>query len=132
MAIITWNDEFSVGIPKFDEEHKKLVTMINDLHAAMKEGRGKATMEKLLVELTNYVNTHFSHEETLMAKHNYPNYEKHKKIHDDFKTKVIEYKNLYDKNLLPANQLLAVLRDWLLKHICDTDRDYGPFLEKHI
>ncbi|WP_019554442.1 bacteriohemerythrin [Propionispira raffinosivorans] len=132
MAIVTWTDEFSVGIPKFDEEHKKLVTMINNLHAAMKEGRGKDTMEELLLGLTKYVNTHFSHEETLMAKYNYPNYEKHKKIHDDFKAKVIEYKCLYDKNLLPANQLLTVLRDWLIKHICDTDRDYGPFLEKHM
>ena len=132
MAIVTWTDEFSVGIPKFDEEHKKLVAMINNLHAAMKEGRGKDTMEELLLGLTKYVNTHFSHEETLMLKYKYPNYEKHKKIHDDFKTKVLEYKSLYDNNLLPANQLLNVLRDWLLKHICDADRDYGPFLKKHI
>ncbi|MFA6850141.1 MAG: bacteriohemerythrin [Selenomonadaceae bacterium] len=132
MAIITWNDNFSVGIPKFDEEHKKLISIINDLHAAMKKGRGKATMEELLVDLTHYVNTHFSHEETVMTKYNYPDYEKHKKIHADFNAKIIECKDLYDKNRLPANQLLTVLRDWLTKHICDTDREYGPFLGKHM
>ena len=35
MALITWTDNLSVSVTEVDEQHKKLVAMINELNEAM-------------------------------------------------------------------------------------------------
>ena len=125
MALIEWNNTFSVGISQLDSEHQRLVEMINTLYDAMKQGKGKDAITTLLNELSAYVVTHFSHEEKWMQEHSYPQFTEHKKIHDDFVRKVGEYKTMHQKGLLSANQLLTTLRDWLVSHICHTDSKYG-------
>lgn len=40
MALMTWSSAFSVKIKQFDDQHIKLVNMVNELHDAMKEGKG--------------------------------------------------------------------------------------------
>jgi hemerythrin len=129
MALIDWSPNFSVGIAQLDDEHKQLIKMINTLHDAMKQGKGRQALLPLLDELTDYALNHFAHEESLMVQHKYPEYEQHKKIHADFAKKISEYKKLHDQQLLSANQLLNILRDWLISHICNTDKMYGPFLQ---
>lgn len=79
MALITWNENYSVKVKQFDDQHKKLIDMINELHDAMKVGKGKDVMEKILAGLIQYTVTHFANEERLMKQHNYPDYEQHKK-----------------------------------------------------
>lgn len=132
MALIEWSKNFSVDVPNFDAEHKKLVNMINLLHDAMRQGKGKEVITNLLNELSAYALTHFSNEEKMMLEHKYPQYKEHKAIHDEFAKKVKEYKDLHDQKLLHSNQLLNTLRDWLISHICDVDKNYGAFLKESI
>jgi hemerythrin len=40
MALITWNDGYSVKVKQFDDQHKKLIDMVNELHDAMGIGKG--------------------------------------------------------------------------------------------
>jgi hemerythrin len=54
MALITWSDEYQLGIKEIDAQHQKLVAMINTLHNAMKEGRGKDVIQPILNELLAY------------------------------------------------------------------------------
>ena len=65
-----------------------------------------------------------------MEQAQYSGYAAHKQLHIAFSKKVEEYLDLFAKNLLPANQLLVILRDWLIHHICNVDREYMPFLKK--
>ena len=97
MALIEWSDKLSVSMFEFDEEHKKLVGMINSLHEAMKSGKGKDLLPKTLDECTNYALKHFAHEEKLMVQYQYPEYKKHKAVHDDFVTKVVESRKLHEQ-----------------------------------
>lgn len=127
MALIDWNSNFSVDLAEFDLEHQKLVAMINSLHAAMKAGKGREAMGTLLDEISDYVLKHFAHEEKLMVQHSYPKYKEHKTAHDDFVKKVKELRSLHDQKLLQANQFLNMLRDWLINHICNTDKQYSSF-----
>ena len=48
MSLIKWNDSFSVNVVKVDQEHKKLIAMVNDLTDAMKAGKGKDVLGKIL------------------------------------------------------------------------------------
>ena len=130
MSFIDWNDNFSVHVPLFDEEHKKLVQMTNTLYDAIKQGKGKDALSPLLKELTLYVSTHFTHEECAMQKCNYPDLDAHKKARADFIKKVSDYTRMHLNGSLTANQLLSALREWLIYHICNIDKDYAPFLSK--
>ena len=67
MALITWNDSFSVNIAVIDQQHQKLITMINDLNAAMKQGRGRDVMGGIINGLVNYTITHFKSEERYLV-----------------------------------------------------------------
>lgn len=132
MALIEWSKNFSVDVPNFDTEHQKLVNMINLLHDAMRQGKGKDVIDNLLNELSAYVLTHFSHEEKMMLEHKYPQYKEHKAAHDDFVIKVKDYKALHEQKLLQSNQLLTTLRDWLISHICNVDKNYGVFFKQSL
>ena len=72
MALIDWSESMSVGIPGIDEQHKKLVQMINELHEAMKARKAADVMGKILDELIRYTTTHFGFEEKLMQQQKQP------------------------------------------------------------
>ena len=88
MALITWGEGLLVGIPEIDAEHEKIVNMINELHAAMKAGKGKSLMANILAEVEDYTKNHLAHEERLMVRYGYPEYSEHKAIHADFIVKI--------------------------------------------
>jgi len=128
MSLIEWNTKLSVTVFEFDEEHKQLIGMINSLHEAMKSGKGKELLTKILDDATEYTRKHFAHEEKLMVQYRYPEYKAHKELHDEFIKTVTEFRKKHDHKLLQAGQLLNILKDWLVNHINNVDKKYGPFL----
>ena len=95
MAIINWEKELSVNITELDEQHKKLIDIINDLHNAMLKGKSRDILDKVLDNLIDYTKNHFRSEEILFEKYNYPDYLKHKKEHDDLVKQVLEIQEKY-------------------------------------
>lgn len=128
MAYIEWNNSYSVKIMEIDNQHKKLVQMINELHEAMSKGKSKDILSPLLDNLASYTIEHFSLEEYYMDKFQYNNASIHKKEHLDFISKVKTYQeNLKDGKFLLSVQIMNFLRDWLLNHIMGTDQKYAQF-----
>jgi hemerythrin len=130
MTKIAWREEMSVGVDKVDEQHKKLLEIIADLHEAVETEHGGAVAEALFQETSDYVANHFSTEEELMNEHAYPKFEEHLKMHDWFIKQVMElHKN---KNEETAKKTLTFLTDWFINHIMKTDKEMGSFLVKVI
>lgn len=129
MALITWNENYSVKVKEIDNQHKKLVDLINQLHDAMKEGKGKDIIGNILNELVNYTVYHFGYEEKLFDKYGYPEGKIHTRQHNDLVWKVKSYVNDFQsgKGVLPL-EVMNFLRDWLLNHIGKDDKKYTPFL----
>ena len=69
MPLIAWDQGFSVGVGSIDEQHKKLIGLLNDLHDAMRFGKGRDVLGKVLAELIDYTAYHFRTEEGLFAKY---------------------------------------------------------------
>jgi hemerythrin len=129
MSLITWNDSYSVKIKQFDDQHKKLVQMVNELHDAMKVGKGKEVLGKVLDSLIQYTGTHFSDEEKLMVQHKFPEYETHKKEHNKLVLQVLDVQKQFHAGSLTITQpVMTFLKDWLQKHIQGEDKKYGIFL----
>ena len=51
MALIKWKNEFSVNISAIDTQHKKLIEIINDLHAAMSAGKANDALREIFAKL---------------------------------------------------------------------------------
>lgn len=130
MGLIKWDDHYSVKISKFDQEHQHLVDVINHLYESMKVGKGQVELGKILEELVDYTRQHFANEEALMLKHAYPKYAEHKASHDHLTQQVLEFKSQYEAGKIGLSvQMMNFLKEWLVKHILDEDKDYSTFFE---
>ena len=124
-----WSDSFNVNIQEVDEQHKVLVDLLNQLHHAIKDHRGKAASRHILDQLADYTRTHFLLEESLMRVLHYPGLEIHKQQHEDLIKQIQELQHKLDyENVTITFELLHFLKNWLVKHILGTDKHYGPYL----
>ena len=131
MALITWNDSFSVNVAEIDKQHQSLVQMMNELHDAMRQGKGKNVEGQIIAELVRYTVTHFNKEEKYFDQFGYPEKESHKKEHTYFVKKVSDFKNGFDEGRLGLSvQVMNFLSDWLQKHIKGTDKKYSHFFNE--
>ena len=128
MALFVWTNDFSVNVKEIDEQHKKLIGMINDLHAAMLSGKAKEVIGPILNGLVDYTKSHFATEEQLMTKHQYTGYLSLKAAHDALTKQVMDLKTKFSegKSLITMD-IMTFLKDWLTKHIQETDKKYTSF-----
>ncbi len=128
MDLIDWTEEFSVGVERIDHQHKGLIKLINNLHQAMRVGKGRVVISETLDKLIEYTATHFKTEEELFKKYQYSEFSIHKKEHDDFVEKVLKFKKDYDSNhLMLTFEVMDFLKNWLVKHILGSDKNYKEF-----
>ena len=91
MAFLVWMDDFSVGVKTIDEQHQKLIAMINDLHDAMSAGKSKTILDELLTKMKDYTVEHFGFEENLLKTNGYSDLPQHIVQHKEFVNKVEEF-----------------------------------------
>ena len=128
MALIKWTEDFSVGVVEIDNQHKKLVEMINELHKVMKEGRGNTHIGDIINRLVEYSVYHFETEEKYFDKFGYPQTEQHKKIHSDFVKEVTIFRGQFENNeVMLTIEVLNFLSNWLREHILGEDMEYSDF-----
>lgn len=133
MDYITWDDSFLVGVEAFDNDHKYLVKLINNLHSGFMAGFGVSEMTYILDDLVRYTNVHFKREEDLMKKHSYPDYEQHRAAHAELVNKVMGFQaQLKSGKKIFSLELMSFLKDWLLNHILKTDKRYGAFFKERL
>ncbi|MFO0589675.1 MAG: bacteriohemerythrin [Polyangiaceae bacterium] len=125
-----WNEKLSVGIAQFDNEHKKLVGMVNNLFDAVQAGRGKEQLGPILDGLITYTKTHFANEEKYMAQHAFPEMAAHKAEHDALTKQVLDVEKKFraGATAVLSMEVMNFLKNWLVKHIMGTDKHYGPYL----
>jgi len=129
MVFATWTEDLSVGVREIDEQHRILLTVINDLHEAVLSGKGREVSEALFDELANYVTANFGTEEKLMEAHGYPQYESHRRAHDGFTGKVRELRaRCFDDAACASVEALEYLKAWIINHDVRIDKELGLFL----
>lgn len=127
---VTWKEEYSVGVTAMDEDHRKLLNLINHLQMAIHYHTGEAFEKEALDELIAYTRYHFQQEEALMQQHGYPELEAHKVQHREMITKAEEFVGQYQQQGHKALATVAdYLKGWLLNHINGTDQGYASFLQ---
>ncbi len=126
MALYEWKDEYSVGVTRFDNHHKKLFDIVNRLHEMMKEGKGADVIEKVLRELVDYTRYHLTEEEKTMERIGYSDITNHKRAHKIFTDQLNEAMVEVDKGraIFVVIKLSSTIIDWLINHIFVIDKKY--------
>jgi hemerythrin len=127
--LFPWSEIYSVKIGIVDTQHKNLVNILNELHQAMLGAQGKDKVGQVLLNLIKYTQVHFAMEEKLMQSHGYTDFPAHKAEHDQLASTVLEFQRKFLSNEVGLTvEMMDFLKDWLSKHILDSDKKYGPFL----
>lgn len=127
--MMEWSDEeYSVGIPEIDEQHKMLFNLVNTIHAAIYEHKGTAACVGVLEELADYTRVHFALEENLMQQGHFPGFLAHRELHHALVNEVVALlEQIHAGQAKISFQLLHFLRSWLKQHIQGEDKKYGAF-----
>lgn len=129
MSLMEWNQKFSVNVKEIDEQHKKWIGILNELHDSMRAGKGSATVGKVLDELVDYTKVHFTTEERLMQANAYPHFAGHKRIHENMVREVEQLREKYRSgSSVLTIEVMQFLKNWLSEHITGTDQSYSPYL----
>ncbi len=130
MSQFEWKVAFRVGDPMVDEQHKKLFALLGALHQGIHSCDSRERVQTTLAELLAYTRYHFSAEEALMQKANYPEFLAHKALHDALLAKVVAMQEEAAKSDSDMGvALLVFLNDWLVKHVLESDKAIGRFLD---
>jgi len=126
MTILTWSDDFSIGVEEFDEQHKVLINLINALDDAMKQQAEAEILINIMQKLETSTKLHFGLEESLMRVLQYPGYEKHKQEHRQLIHQLTDIKSQFDIKEQPPNyRLIYFLKNWFLDHTLEADQRFG-------
>ncbi|WP_303902617.1 bacteriohemerythrin [Thiohalomonas denitrificans] len=132
MSIVTWSDEYTVEIQEIDEQHKRLIDIINKLYEALAAQRDRDQVATVLNELVEYTKVHFEVEETLMRIFHYEEYDVHKEIHDRIVARVLDLQGKFHSGDDSVGmELLIFLKEWLFDHINKVDKRYTRHFHKH-
>jgi hemerythrin len=131
MPLITWQDGYSVGVPQIDDDHKLLVSLINQLDDAIRGGQGHDVVGSVLTVLEEYTHGHFGREELLMAKAGYSDLPAHHREHEKLTAQVRDIAGRYHRGDRAAldGAVLEFLKTWLTGHILGVDMKYAPYLD---
>ena len=129
MAFYEWVSLYSVGIPSIDEQHKQIISIINEAHRVLVNDEGPEGYLRVLTDLMGYTIAHFAYEERLLKEHGYSAYAEHKSEHEKLTTDIISYVNKLRAGFrMDGIDILAFVLDWLEDHIVESDGEYGDFL----
>ncbi len=128
MPFFSWDEKYSVKIKRIDEQHKQLFATFEELANAMTAGTTRIALGNVLANVLKYTNTHFTQEEHLLKTREYPAYESHKRLHDEFIKQIKNYQAEFEAGAVMPVKISLFLRDWLLNHIQKIDQQYSAFL----
>lgn len=130
-----WKDDYKIGVELIDQQHEELFKRLGDFIVTVRSDgdkkEKKKEVEKTLNFMGEYVVTHFNAEEALQKRYDYPDYEKHHEIHENFKAEIEEFQRKYKNNEYDEDFVLEFsgrLLTWLINHVASTDQD----LSEHI
>jgi hemerythrin len=129
MSSIQWSPQFEIGHPVVDREHAKLVRLFDALIVLKQQGAEDEAVVERLRKLLAAVDDHCRAEEAAMSTAGYPEFEAHRRHHQDLAGRMQRLLQVVDEGRQDVDDsVLLFTRHWLLNHILDSDADFGRYL----
>ena len=131
-----WKDSYKIGIETVDKQHRELFERLNSfLKIVRNEENIENKIEKIeqtLDFMGKYVVVHFDSEEEVQKKYNYPDYEEHHKIHEEFKQEIKDFKEQFQDNKTDEELIMEFsgrLLTWLINHVTGEDQNIAQYVK---
>ena len=128
-VFIVWKQEYNLGIPIIDEQHRGIVTIINSLYYGIQNKYIEDILVPIVDMIKDYTQIHFQIEEIFLEQYHFPDLAGHHSLHDDLIAKLAIIGNKSMLNQDPF-QFLDFLKKWWIDHICAEDQTFRDFLYK--
>ena len=129
---LVWDDSYATGIKTFDDHHKVLFDMVNELHEAMQHKRSREAIGSILKGLADYTVSHFAAEERAFEKTGYQDTANHKDMHKRLVDQVVALIGRFQGGeTLLTQDVITFLQKWLVEHIKGQDKKYSQHLTKN-
>ncbi len=129
MAIFKWRESYETGVSTMDEQHQKLIELINNLYSALRDKESQTAIQDVLDEMNTYAEQHFEQEEVLLKEKDYPEYESHAASHQSYRDKLKVLIENSEKEEAQVQEVYTFLRQWWMEHIVGEDKKYGEFID---
>lgn len=130
MTLLAWRDEYRIGIAEVDHEHRELIDLINEVHAALGGDRSAARIEDFLGEIYARISAHFALEEKDMSAHRYPELSQHKADHERLLDDIRDIMDEHDASGVLDDQAFSNrLAAWFGDHFKTFDARLHSFLK---
>jgi len=132
MTLITWINDYSVGVEPLDADHIMIISLMNQIDDLKQTGTEEAAVGTVLKVLLSVAHTHFRREEGFLKKHDYPDFEGHWHEHRVLEEQLGELQEAYARTPDPdiSQEILELLNFWLIEHILKVDMRYKGFLHQ--
>ncbi len=130
-----------VGVNACNKQHLRLASYAVEFHEMVESLAEKEPdkqdwrqIDALFSRITRFVAVHFREEEDLMVKHGYPDYARHRTLHEKFIKDLANVQSqINNRNIRFKGKLSTMLWNWLFNHINVEDYKYREFfLEKGV
>ena len=126
-----WKDGYSFGQPDIDREHQALFRIAQELNEGVERGDAQEKLAGIFARLVAYTRFHFSNEEELMRRSNYPDVAGHVAEHNRLTAKVAALERQFEaSDAMVTADTMEFLRRWLDHHILGTDQKVARHLGK--
>lgn len=121
--MIPWNETLMTGHPQVDADHKQLIDALNQLEAALREGKTQESIAPIIEFLNRYTREHFAREESHMQKVGCPAYEDNCREHALLVSRLDAWINRleYGPSLTLVLEIHREIANWIRNHILKTD-----------
>ena len=117
MSLIEWRNEFSVGVPSIDHEHKQLIELINKLNEMAGWADSYDNVIDALGEIYTQISAHFALEEKIMRDARYDGYAEHKDDHEELLDELRDIMDRVDDDgSYDESRLGTELERWFATH----------------
>jgi hemerythrin len=124
-----WSDEYSVGIPQLDAQHRQIIDLLGGFKACIDSAEADKLVPAALNKVNAYARFHLEREELLLRVRGYPEYAEHKTEHDAYRQKVTTLQSQLIRRDI-AIRIANFLSEWWRYHILTSDQQYARFFRR--
>jgi hemerythrin-like metal-binding protein len=117
VMLLEWREQYALGIPAVDHEHRELIGLINETYARSRQrGAAHGLTADSLGELLSRISAHFALEERFMREAGYDEYAAHKADHEGLLDQLRDIMEAVEADGYPAGELGRDLDGWFTVH----------------
>ena len=121
-----WEEKFSVGVEKFDSQHKQILDKVNQLYDEIHGEHNQEILKELLIQIVTITEKHFADEEDDLKDKDYPELLDHIDEHKNLLHEIHSLQDLYlADRLVLDDEVIGFLTNWLSVHTTETDSGYS-------